>query len=93
MICELCREDIDPSDVFPSVTTMVAHRECGLRSAVGGIGHLIDHAHFCSALGDPDAGLSYRLSAVLVDAYVRHVGIDETVQQSTESVFNSPEIA
>lgn len=79
MICELCREDIDPGEVSRKVSTMAAHRECLLRSVAGGIGHLIDHAHFCGERGDPDAGLSYRLSALLVDAYVHHVGVEKAM--------------
>lgn len=77
MICELCREHIDPGDVSRRVVTMVAHRECLLRSVAGGIGHLIDHQHFCVERGDPDAGLSYRLSAVCVDAYMHQVGLTQ----------------
>lgn len=41
------------------------HRECSLRSVMGGIGHLVDHPRFCDAAG-PDAGLPYRESALLV---------------------------
>jgi hypothetical protein len=52
------------------------HRECSLRNVLGGIGHLLDHAHFCVVLGDPDAGLDYRTSALLVDAYIAAVGVE-----------------
>lgn len=43
-----------------------AHRECSLRSVMGGIGHLVDHARYCRSDEGPDAGLSKRLSALLV---------------------------
>lgn len=82
MTCELCQEGIHPGDVSRGVKTMIAHRECLLRSGIGGIGHLLDHAHFCKGDLGPDAGLSYRLSALLVDAYVAHVGVSETVARS-----------
>jgi hypothetical protein len=50
--------------VFP--TGYAAHRECHLRAVMGGIGHHVDHAHYCrSALG-PDAGLTRRQSSLLV---------------------------
>lgn len=42
------------------------HRECNLRSVVGGIGHLRDHARWCVREHDPDGGLSYRESALAV---------------------------
>lgn len=49
-----------------SVTTEPAHKECSLRSVLGGIGHHLNHSHFCQVLHDPDAGVSYRQSALLV---------------------------
>lgn len=61
---------------------LVAHSECLLRDSLGGIGHLIDHEHFCGYLGDPDASLSKRLSALLVDTYVSHVGVNAAVEHS-----------
>lgn len=85
MICELCSEDVAPGEESRQVTMMVAHPECLLRSAMGGIGHLIDHRHFCKGDLGPDAGLSYRLSALLVATYVRHVGVEETTRQSIEN--------
>lgn len=51
------------------------HRECALRSAIGGIGHLLDHQHFCKERGDPDAGLDLRTSALLVDVFVARKGV------------------
>jgi hypothetical protein len=58
------------------VHPLVAHRECLLRSALGGIGHLIDHEHFCRVKHDPDAGMTYRESAKLVDVWVQLKGVD-----------------
>ena len=40
-----------------------AHKECSLRSVLGGIGHHLDHLHWCREIGDPDMGLTYRESA------------------------------
>ena len=42
------------------------HRECGMRSALGGIGHQVDHEHYCEGELGTDAGLSYRDSSLLV---------------------------
>lgn len=56
-------------------TVEYAHRECQLRDVMGGIGHLIAHEFWCGApRHDPDAGLTYRQSALLVDAWVAIVG-------------------
>ena len=74
MNCELCDELCDAA--FEGVVTMHAHRECLLRSVVGGIGHLIAHEYWCVQRSDPDAGLTYRQSAKLVDAYVCAVGVE-----------------
>lgn len=77
MVCAHCDEAILPSDDLANIITMDAHRECALRSVVGGIGHLLDHAHFCSGVG-PDAGLDYRTSALLVDVWIARKGIEAT---------------
>ena len=71
--CQLCNEPCD--EPFDGVITMYGHRECFLRDAVGGIGHLIAHEYWCSTRGDPDAGLTYRQSALLCDAYMHVVGV------------------
>jgi len=52
-----------------------AHRECLLRSVLGGIGHLEDHQRWCVEAGDPDGGRSYRQSALEVDAWVQKYGV------------------
>lgn len=83
MICPMCDEKLDPGDVQRNPPTLytaegprAAHRECMLRVALGGIGHLIDHQHFCIDKGDPDAGLPFHLSAKLVDVWVAYYGVE-----------------
>jgi hypothetical protein len=66
--CIHCRLHFLPDDngaVMPS--GVAVHRECSLRTVQGGIGHLVNHDRYCAdpALG-PDAGLTYRASALLV---------------------------
>jgi len=72
-ICTLCDEPMEVGEKSASLACEM-HRECGLRSVVGGIGHLIDHAHFCAGVG-PDAGLDYRTSALLVDVFILRKGV------------------
>jgi hypothetical protein len=76
-----CDEPILPGQERAEIyTAMVdAHRECSLRSVLGGIGHLLDHGHFCNGGLGPDAGLDYRTSALMVDVWVLRKGIDEAV--------------
>ena len=50
------------------------HRECVMRSVLGGIGHYLDHEHWCVERGDPDAGLDFRTSARLVRALHGRMG-------------------
>ena len=70
--CVLCDE---PMADEPSVSIIQPmHRACSLRSVTGGIGHHLDHEHFCKTLHDPDAGLDYRTSALLVDELVARRG-------------------
>lgn len=57
------------------------HRQCVLRSTMGGIGHLIAHEYWCLQKHDPDAGLTFRQSALLVDEFVAIIGVDETVKR------------
>ena len=65
---------------FAGVDTMVGHRECFLRETIGGIGHLIAHEYWCSQRSDPDAGLTYRQSALLTDLYVALVGVTASAE-------------
>lgn len=68
--CEFC----DPRP-GPWFDPRDQHPECALRSALGGIGHLTDHGHWCVDQGDPDMGLTYRESALLVAEWVEEHGI------------------
>lgn len=65
--CMYCQEPFEEGDngaIMPN--GFAQHRECGLRSVWGGIGHLVDHVRYCNGEYGPDAGLSYRASARLV---------------------------
>jgi len=75
MRCYLCDEPVLPDEDRADINNVDAHRECSLRSVLGGIGHLIDHAHFCGVGGDPDGGLDYRTSALMVDVWVARKGV------------------
>lgn len=79
--CVMCDEPLDGDVADGLIHTengpRQAHRPCMLREVLGGIGHLIAHEYWCTLCGDPDAGLTRRQSALLVDAYVRVVGIEE----------------
>lgn len=68
--CVHCSEPILPGDEIAAGyvydidgVQRRAHRECALRMVLGGIGHHLDHAHWCLEEHDPDGGLSYRESA------------------------------
>ncbi len=78
--CPLCQERVDPDlDNVPISTehgVRAAHRECMLRTVMGGIGHLTNHAYWCSMMHDPDMGMSRRESAVMVDHWVRNNGVE-----------------
>ena len=87
-VCPMCEEPISDTETldpeYRSLFTIftldgprVTHRECGLREVIGGIGHLIAHEYWCRQKHDPDAGLTYRQSALLVDAYVGIVGVEK----------------
>lgn len=85
--CPLCQTEVDENDEvgavsvhvdftdpkFP-VTMRAAHRECLLRSVVGGIGHLRDHRYWCEIMNDPDGGMTYRESALQVALWVEKYG-------------------
>lgn len=80
MICESCNEPILPGEDRADIITMDVHRECALRNVMGGIGHLIDHGHFCREKHDPDAGLDRRTSSLLVDVWIARQGVEEAVK-------------
>jgi hypothetical protein len=71
LACMYCGERFQRGD-NGSVNALgfAGHRECSLRSAMGGIGHLVDHARYCRSELGPDAGLTYRQSARMVWRYV-----------------------
>jgi len=80
--CLLCATPVWPGEALavgrwhdPTGAVRSVHTECALRSVVGGIGHLRDHARHCLAEGDPDAGMSYRDSALAVAEWVKLHGI------------------
>jgi hypothetical protein len=67
LACMYCLEHFRPGDSGAIMSTGFAqHRECGLRSVWGGIGHHVNHALYCGGELGPDAGLTYRESALLV---------------------------
>lgn len=66
-MCMFCRDPVQEGDngaIMPN--GFVQHRECALRTAMGGIGHLVNHTRYCRGELGPDAGLTYRASALLV---------------------------
>ena len=65
--CMYCRREFVEGDngaIMPHGFTQ--HRECSLRSVMGGIGHLVNHARYCRSEIGTDGGLNYRQSAWLV---------------------------
>lgn len=71
--CELCGEPPEKGSRNERLNggAAWAHRECLLRSAMGGIGHLEDHAYWCGEMHDPDGGRTLRQSALEVDDWLR----------------------
>lgn len=65
------------------------HYECSTRAALGGIGHFKDHAFWCLQMHDPDAGLSYRESALQVVEWVNEHGLDAAVQIGMDDGFGA----
>ena len=69
VLCEVPIEEGDQGSFYAGSDeegVKPAHKECSLRSVMGGIGHQLDHLHWCREVGDPDMGLSYRESALQV---------------------------
>lgn len=80
MDCLLCGEPVTdhPSTCAPMTLLdgdawvgRLAHRECMLRSVMGGIGHFENHDYWCKQMNDPDGGRSYRQSALEVSELMR----------------------
>lgn len=64
-VCFQCEEPIREGDGGGTYESgLVVHKECNLRSVMGGIGHLVDHARYCAT--DTDAGLGRRVSSKMV---------------------------
>lgn len=80
-LCDLLIEEDDRGSFIYALSTtapparLPVHRECSLRSVVGGIGHLMNHPLWCTCRHDPDAEMSYRESALAVWEYVRVHGV------------------
>lgn len=72
----MCKQPVLSTD-NRAVANMAMHVECAVRMSLGGIGHLLDHAHFCGN-GDPDAGLDYRTSAKMVMVWVKSRSVNLT---------------
>jgi hypothetical protein len=84
--CEMCGEAIQVFDQGSFVGALrgeegawhpilaPVHRECSLRAVMGGIGHLMNHTVWCQTKHDPDAGFSYRQSALRVWAWIADHG-------------------
>lgn len=72
--CALCGDVVDADGrgtwFLTATGPSPVHRECSLRSVLGGIGHHEDHAFWCQTIGDPDGGRSFRESALAVYALV-----------------------
>jgi hypothetical protein len=84
--CVLCSQPIGDWDAWsPMNAQQYAHHECSLREVVGGIGHLIAHEYWCLQQHDPDAGLTYRQSALLVRAMVDVLGVEEVSRRGASS--------
>jgi len=82
-ICPMCDEEIEDGEPFDPMGfnteqhkgVKMVHRDCLLRSVMGGIGHHEDHFYWCLQMHDPDGGRTYRQSAREVAEMVRKVGI------------------
>lgn len=74
--CPLCEQVIMAGEDVRDLSNGYAHRECLLRSVLGGIGHMEDHQHWCVEVGDPNGGRTYRQSAIEVDEWVHRHGIE-----------------
>src|SRR6185295_13119808 len=69
-MCPMCNEpvwgDAAHEPLYTEDGPRIVHWQCMLRSVLGGIGHLVAHDYWCGEpRHDPDAGLTYRQSALL----------------------------
>jgi hypothetical protein len=82
MICALCQEPITSTDAWVSLNPQnYVHHCCSLREVTGGIGHQLAHEWCCLVKHDPDAGLTYHQSAIMVAALVDLLGIEEVASR------------
>jgi hypothetical protein len=87
--CVHCREQIAADDNGAVLYGGIVHRECHLRVVMGGIGHMVDHARYCRSDLGPDAGLTYRASALLVwDSFVNGRVVTEDDLQEARRCTN-----
>jgi hypothetical protein len=69
--CIWCNELIQEGQAGGTYASgQVTHKECSLRTVMGGIGHLVDHGRYCHSDDGPDAGLNKYVSAKMVWAWV-----------------------
>lgn len=84
--CPLCTEpvlgDAAQNPLYMEDGPHVVHYQCMLREVLGGIGHLVAHEWWCLQQHDPDAGLTYRQSALMVDAWVRIIGTEPVLKEA-----------
>lgn len=90
--CLLCGEEAAHNNFVRTMGSMRAdgtaemrwvHDDCALREVLGGIGHLVAHEYWCLQRHDPDAGLTYRKSALLVYHWVNIVGSKSTTERDS----------
>jgi hypothetical protein len=80
-VCAWCEEPVREGDSGRITDTgLTVHRECSLRTVMGGIGHLVDHERYCHGIG-PDAGLSRRASSLLVWDYWQETHLAPSPEQ------------
>lgn len=88
--CVWCQEPIQDGDNGRIATLFlwggvpvgghIEHRECSLRNAMGGIGHLVDHGRYCHDIG-PDAGLSRRHSSLMTWDFFQETRLQPTAKE------------
>jgi hypothetical protein len=85
-LCPLCNEavlgDAARNPLYMEDGPHTVHYQCMLREVMGGIGHLVAHEWWCLQHHDPDAGLTYRQSALMVDAWVHIVGTEPVLKEA-----------
>jgi hypothetical protein len=86
--CAFCTEQIEEGDRGTFCGNIhggwdPVHAECQLREVLGGAGHLAAKPHAPGGCGDPDGGLSWRESALLVWEWVERMGSENTARASS----------